>query len=197
MKKQFGKIFAVLAVAAILVLGILAGRYWEAGKKPELNSTAVTAQISELSQLSTAELAYRGLVRYSQGEITFLTKKEFTMIYDASVKAGVDLGQVQVDIKGSHITVTLPKAEIQDITIDPNSLEFYDEKFALFNFQDREDTVEALQYAKEDVTEHVENTDLLKTAEERAKTVITGLINSMWQEEKEQPEISFKMAAHE
>ena len=49
-----------------------------------------------------------------------------------------------------------------------------------------------MQYAKEDVTEHVENTDLLKTAEERAKTVITGLINSMWKEEKEQPEISFK-----
>ena len=47
MKKQFGKIFAVLAVAAILVLGIVAGRYWEAGKKPELNSTTVTAQISE------------------------------------------------------------------------------------------------------------------------------------------------------
>ena len=64
MKKQFGKIFAVLAVAAILVLGIVAGRYWEAGKKPELNSATVTAQISELSQLSTAELAYRGLVRY-------------------------------------------------------------------------------------------------------------------------------------
>ena len=192
MKKQFGKIFAVLAVAAILVLGIVAGRYWEAGKKPELNSATVTAQISELSQLSTAELAYRGLVRYSQGEITFLTKKEFTMIYDASVKAGVDLKQVQIDIKGNNISVTHPKAEIQDITIDPGSLEFYDEKFALFNFQDREDTVEALQYAKEDVTEHVENTDLLKTAEERAKTVITGLINSMWKEEKEQPEISFK-----
>ena len=169
----------------------MAGRYWEAGKKPELNSATVTAQISELSQLSTAELAYRGLVRYSQGEITFLTKKEFTMIYDASVKAGVDLKQVQIDIKGNNISVTLPKAEIQDITIDPGSLEFYDEKFALFNFQDREDTVEALQYAKEDVTEHVENTDLLKTAEERAKTVITGLINSMWKEEKEQPEISF------
>ena len=47
------------------------------------------------------------------------------MIYDASVKAGVDLKQVQIDIKGNNISVTLPKAEIQDITIDPGSLEFY------------------------------------------------------------------------
>ena len=139
MKKQFGKIFAILAAAAILILGMIAGRYLESSKKPELNTSAITAQISELSQLSTAELAYRGLVRYSQGEITFLTKKEFTMIYDANVKAGVDLGQVQMDIKGNKVSVTLPKAEIQDITIDPDSLEFYDEKFALFNFQDRQE----------------------------------------------------------
>ena len=190
MKKQFGKIFAILAAAAILILGMIAGRYLESSKKPELNTSAITAQISELSQLSTAELAYRGLVRYSQGEITFLTKKEFTMIYDANVKAGVDLGQVQVDIKGNKVSVTL-----QDITIDPDSLEFYDEKFALFNFQDRQDTVEALQYAKEDVTKQAEKTDLLTTAEERAKTVITELVNSMWNQEDTKPEITFETAA--
>lgn len=195
MKKQFGKIFAILAAAAILILGMITGRYLESSKKPELNTSAITAQISELSQLSTAELAYRGLVRYSQGEITFLTKKEFTMIYDANVKAGVDLGQVQVDIKGNKVSVTLPKAEIQDITIDPDSLEFYDEKFALFNFQDRQDTVEALQYAKEDVTKQAEKTDLLTTAEERAKTVITELVNSMWNQEDTKPEITFETAA--
>ena len=195
MKKQFGKIFAILAAAAILILGMIAGRYLESSKKPELNTSAITAQISELSQLSTAELASRGLVRYSQGEITFLTKKEFTMIYDANVKAGVDLGQVQVDIKGNKVSVTLPKAEIQDITIDPDSLEFYDEKFALFNFQDRQDTVEALQYAKEDVTKQAEKTDLLTTAEERAKTVITELVNSMWNQEDTKPEITFETAA--
>ena len=195
MKKQFGKIFAILAAAAILILGMIAGRYLESSKKPELNTSAITAQISELSQLSTAELAYRGLVRYIQGEITFLTKKEFTMIYDANVKAGVDLGQVQMDIKGNKVSVTLPKAEIQDITIDPDSLEFYDEKFALFNFQDRQDTVEALQYAKEDVTKQAEKTDLLTTAEERAKTVITELVNSMWNQEDTKPEITFETAA--
>ena len=117
------------------------------------------------------------------------------MIYDANVKAGVDLGQVQVDIKGNKVSVTLPKAEIQDITIDPDSLEFYDEKFALFNFQDRQDTVEALQYAKEDVTKQAEKTDLLTTAEERAKTVITELVNSMWNQEDTKPEITFETAA--
>ena len=100
-----------------------------------------------------------------------------------------------MDIKGNKVSVTLPKAEIQDITIDPDSLEFYDEKFALFNFQDRQDTVEALQYAKEDVTKQAEKTDLLTTAEERAKTVITELVNSMWNQEDTKPEITFETAA--
>ena len=49
MKKQFGKIFAILAAAAILILGMIAGRYLESSKKPELNTSAITAQISELS----------------------------------------------------------------------------------------------------------------------------------------------------
>lgn len=192
MKKQFGKIFALLAVAALLILGIAAGRYWESRKnqKADLDSSAVTAQISELSQLSTAELAYRGLVRYSEGEISFLTKKEFTMIYDAHVKAGVDLSQAKAQVKGNQITVTLPEAQVQDITIDPDSLEFYDEKFALFNFQDRTDTVKALQYAQEDVEKRAAETDLLSTADEKAEALVTEFLNTLFADRDTAPEIT-------
>lgn len=79
MKKQFGKIFAILAAAAILILGMIAGRYLESSKKPELNTSAITAQISELSQLSTAELGLPGTGTVQPGEIHLSTKKEFTM----------------------------------------------------------------------------------------------------------------------
>ena len=75
MKKQFGKIFAILAAAAILILGMIAGRYLESSKKPELNTSAITAQISELSQLSTAELAYRGLVCTAREKSPFSPRK--------------------------------------------------------------------------------------------------------------------------
>lgn len=194
MKKHFGKFFAILAVAAILILGILAGRYLESRKhsKADLSSSAIAAQISELSELSTAQLEYRGLVRYSEGEIPLLTKKEFTMIYDASVKAGVDLSEVTVTVNGNQVTVHLPAARIQNITIDPDSLEFYDEKFALFNFQNRTDTVTALQYAEDDVKDWVQETDLLASADEKAQSLITGFLNSVWKKEEEKLEIRFE-----
>lgn len=194
MKKHFGKIFAVLAVAAILILGIMTGKSWEAKKynKAEMTPAALSAQISELSDLSTAELEYRGLIRYSEGEINFLTKKEFTMIYDAHVKAGVDLSKVQVDMKENKITVSLPAAEIQNINIDPDSLEFYDEKAALFNFQNRVDTVKALQYAEDDINSRTDETDLLTTADEKAKSLITGLLTSTWSDKETKPEITFQ-----
>ncbi len=193
MKKQFARVFAVLAAAAILILGIIAGRYWEAGKhkSPDLDSSAVAAQLRELSSLSTAELEYRGLVRYSDGDIPLLTQKAFTMIYDAHIKAGIDFSQIQVNAESSVLTISLPKAEIQDISIDPDSLEFYDEKFALFNFQDRTDTVTALQYAQEDAEKHAADTDLISAAEEKAQTLISGFLSSLWSSE-EAPEIHFE-----
>lgn len=194
MKKHFGKLFAILAVIAILILGFTAGKYMEEKKhdKADLSASAISAQISELSELSTAELQYRGIVRYSEGVLNFITKKEFTMLYDANIKAGVDLSDVKIDIQENKITVSLPAAQIQNITIDPNSLEFYDEKFAIFNFQNRTDTVVALQYAEEDINKKAEKTDLLATADERAQALITSFLKSIWTDKETSPKIIFK-----
>ena len=94
----------------------------------------------------------------------------------AHIKAGIDLSKAKVDVSGETITVTLPKAEIQDITIDPDSLEFYDEKIALFNPQNKEDTVTALQAAKEDAEKNAADSELLTTANEQAQRLIQELL---------------------
>lgn len=197
MKKTFIRIFSVFAVAAILILGISAGRYWELRKthKAEISTSAIAAQISELSDLSTAELGYRGLIHYSEGEIPLLTKKQFTMIYDAQIRAGIDLSDVQVDMIGNYITVSLPPAQIQTITIDPDSLEFYDEKFALFNTQNRMDTVTALQNAEDDAAAYVEKTDLLSAADKKAQTLITSFLYSILEDQEDLPKIEFKIVS--
>lgn len=198
MKKQFARMFAIVAAAAILILGIAAGRFWEAGRQSsaKLDSSAITAQLRELSSLSTAELEYRGLVRYQDGDIPLLTKKAFTMIYDAHIKAGIDFSQIQVEAADQALTIRLPQAEIQDVTIASDSLEFYDEKFALFNFQDRTDTVTALQYAEEDARERAADTDLTSAADEKAQTLILGFLNSLWNAE-DAPEIHFETLSSE
>ena len=59
------------------------------------------------------------------------------MVYDAEVRAGVDLAQARVEVSGNAITVSLPAPQLLGIEIDPNSLEFYDSSFALFNWENK------------------------------------------------------------
>ena len=98
------------------------------------------------------------------------------MIYDAQISAGIDLENAQVEISGRDISITLPEPAVQDITIAPDSLEFYDEQFALFNWTDREDTVKAMDYAMEDAQAKATQTDILAQAKKQAQTVIETLL---------------------
>lgn len=98
------------------------------------------------------------------------------MIYDASITAGIDLSQAEVTLDDTSIKVVLPQPTIQSIIIDPDSLEFYDEKAALFNWTEKEDTQKAMSYAKEDASAKAEQVDLLTQASEQAESVVTNLL---------------------
>ena len=180
----------VLVLAAGLGLGI-----WIDGLRhpePELTQVSVAEQLKTASDLATARLDYRGLVRYEDGGIRFLTKKSFTMLYNACITAGIDLDKAQIEADGKEIRITLPPAEIRELTIDPNSLEFYDEKFALFNPQDRQDTVVALQEAEKDAREHAETTELLTLADQQAELVVEKLLEPFSQQRRDPYKITVK-----
>lgn len=197
MKNKIAKIIGVVCVLILVIFGIVLGRYWEGRKyqKADISVSAITARLTQASDLATARLEYRGLIRYEAGEIRFITQKGFTMIYDAHIKAGIDLSKAQVDVSGETITVTLPEAVIQDINIDPDSLEFYDEKIALFNPQNKEDTVTALQAAKEDAEKNAADSDLLATANEQARRLIQELLVPVTQDSDKEYTIEFREPA--
>ena len=111
------------------------------------------------------------------------------MIYDAQIKAGIDLSKADVSVSGDKISITVPEPEIQDITIDSDSLEFYDEQLALFNWTDKEDTTKAIAYAKEDAQAKAEQTDILSQASAQAETVIETLFAPLTEENSYQLEI--------
>lgn len=193
MKNKIARVIGVLCVVVLLVFGVFIGRYWEGRKyqKADISVSSITARLTSASDLATARLEYRGLIRYEAGEIRFITQKGFTMIYDAQIKAGIDLLKAQISLTGDTISVSLPKAEIQDITIDPDSLEFYDEKIALFNPQNKEDTVAALQAAKEDAEKSAADSELLASADEQAKRLVQELLAPLTQNDGQEYTIVF------
>lgn len=98
------------------------------------------------------------------------------MVYDADVRAGVDLSQASVVIDGRSLVVSLPQAQLQGIEIDPNSIEFYDSKFALFNWENKDDTAKALVAAQEDARAKVDESGLVAEADRQARVVVERML---------------------
>lgn len=168
----------VIVAALAAALGVAGVLVFQRAFEPSvrLDTATVSEQLERSQDLATAKLDYRGIVRYEQGDIDFINKKAFTMIYDAEVTAGVDLSNAKVSVSGRDVSVELPAATVQAIEIDPNSLQFYDERFALFNWQDRSDTAEALKIAEKDAKAKVDSAKLVEAADDQAKTVVEGLL---------------------
>ena len=173
------KILMLVAAVALVAVGVVGTLAFQRAFEPsvKLTTTSIQEQLSNSSELATAKLEYRGLVRYENGDIDFINKKGFTMVYDAEVRAGVDLAQASVDVSGRTVTVCLPQAQLLGIEIDPNSIEFYDSTFALFNWENKQDTAEALKTAQTDAEERVNQTGMIEQANEQARTLVENLLH--------------------
>lgn len=179
------KIVMLVVAVALVAVGVVGTLAVQRTLEPSvsLSSTSIQEQLSDCSELSTAKLDYRGLVRYEQGDIDFINKKAFTMVYNAEVRAGVDLSQANVAVNGNVVTVSLPDPQMQGIEIDPNSIEFYDSSFALFNWENKQDTAEALKVAQSDAESKVNQTGMLDQARSQAHTLVENLLKPFTQGE--------------
>lgn len=175
LSKKLITLVVIIAAIALVVVGYLLASL-QNKETITVSAVSIEERLSKCSDLTTARLDYRGLIRYSEGDIKYLTQKSFSMIYDATITAGIDLSQAEVTLDGTSIKVVLPQPTIQSIVIDPDSLEFYDEKAALFNWTEKEDTQKAMSYAKEDASAKAEQVDLLTQASEQAESVVTNLL---------------------
>ncbi|MDE7280098.1 MAG: DUF4230 domain-containing protein, partial [Oscillospiraceae bacterium] len=117
-----------------------------------------------------------------EGKIPFITKKGFSMLYTGSIKAGIDASQIGIEITDSEVIITVPKAEIQSVTIDPESIQFYDEKKALFNWTELSDSVDGVILAMENIKTQADTDGILERADKQAEYIIRGLLESVVKE---------------
>lgn len=168
-------IMTIIIVAAVFGLVFVIGRMVEESRKPDITSAYISSKIETVSHLTTAELTYNGLIHYEEGDIPILTKKSFSMVYCAQVKAGVDLSKVESHVTDTEVVLIVPEVEIQEIDIDETSIQFYDEQVALFNWTEKEDTLDAMAAAKADVEEKVNLTELKLKARTQTESLLKGL----------------------
>lgn len=174
----------IKAVVYLLIVIILAGmvvyltQSLRRDRQPEITGTFIDSKLEAAGELTSAKMIYNGLIHYSDGTIPFLTQKAFNMTYRAEVRAGVDLSKAKTEVTDTGVIVTLPAVEILDISIADDSIQYYDEKAALLNWERKEDALDAIASAKEDVEQQTQEMEDLETmAQEQVKTLLTGMLS--------------------
>ena len=146
--------FMIVFTLLALYAGYKIGNRSKEEEQPVIQTTSIKQQLRNLSDLSTAEMLYTGLITYSDDGIPYLTQTHFSMIYSARVRAGIDASVIDIDDSDETvIKITVPKATIQSVTVDPESIEFYDEQFTLFQQGQKEEVIDTISAAEADAKE--------------------------------------------
>lgn len=172
-KLKWLRFFVIILL--IVGVGIFIRIQFQKSSEPKLTASFLNGKLESVSDLTTSELIYTGLIKYSEGKIPFLTQNSFSMIYTAVVRAGIDLSQAQIKISDDKVSVFLPSCEVQSIEVDADSIEFYDEHWAFFNWTQKEDVIDTISAAKEDVKQKAEIDSLLENAKKQTIAIIEGL----------------------
>ena len=141
-------------------------------REQEVTIEYIDKKLQNIAELSTAEMIYSSLYTVTEGKIPFLTQKGFSMVYTATVRAGIDISGMAVAVDDKRVIVTLPKAEILMLKVDPESIQFYDEKHALFNWDKKTDVTSAIAIAESDTREKADTDGLLEQASQRAAYIV-------------------------
>ena len=150
----------------------------EERERAKITSTYITSKLQEVSELTSEELNYHGVITYTKGSIPWLTQTGFTMNYNAVVRAGIDVSDIQVEVTDTQVILTMPKSVIQSVYVDPSSIVFYDQKYALLNLDQKDETMDAMQDAQDDVLEHINQAELEQAADAHSEELIRGLLEN-------------------
>mgnify|MGYP001021140490 CR=1 FL=1 len=155
---------AALCLAIVYALG-----GFNSGEGKIITSLTLTEAI-DISELSTAQFTYNGIAEIYKDEKQ--EKVACYILYNAKVKAGIDMSDVRFEIDDEAMTVRpiLPEITITSNPVDEKSLSFIP----------ADTTVEiskALIVCKEDSQrEAAASPELLETAEKNLKSIIEALL---------------------
>ena len=76
---KIGTIFILVIILLAVFAGFKAASFFYKNKQPEITAAYISERINNVSELTTAEMLYSGLVIYSEGDIPLITKKGFSI----------------------------------------------------------------------------------------------------------------------
>ena len=175
-KSKIILIFLIVLTTLVLVLTLKAKFF---NTKASADFTYLSMLLEKSSELTTAKLKITGIENYKDAGAMIINRSDFTMVYSATIRAGVELKDVLLEpstTNPNEIIITMPKAKVFDCHVNQNDIQYFDEKFALFNVDSKEDANKACALAEEDGIKEAEATGILEFAETEAEHVIKNIL---------------------
>lgn len=162
----------------ILTVAVVIGVEFVLTREPEpaVSNDILYTKIENVGELVTSKMTYRGIVKYTEGKVPLITKKSFLMVYTAYIDAGVDMTEATVEEKSDRIVVTLPEVELFRNEVDPDSIEYYDENYGILTRETKDDALNSMSAAKQDVIDNAGIDYLKEQAATQAKILMQGLL---------------------
>jgi hypothetical protein len=170
----------LIIIALVLVVVIALGTVFALSvsnnkpSKPEIITTANLKKIIEVSELSTYECIYNGIVTVNNAKKP--EKVDYHVSYEAKVKAGINFEEVIIDVDNETktIAVDIPQVAIHSVSVDFKSMDFiFENKKAETNSI----SADAYKKCEADVRDETKtNEAIYNLAEENAKNIIEALL---------------------
>ncbi len=168
-------IISVIFIISIIVAVLSINHIQKVPVEPEIISTSNLKKILEVSELSTYECIYNGIVTVMNDEKE--DKIDYHVSYEAVVKAGINFEEV--DIKIDHetkiISVFIPQVQINSIEVDFSSMDFIFENKKIKHTKGL--SADAYKQCEADVKNETNVNDaIFVLAEKNAINIIEGLL---------------------
>ena len=172
---------ATLVISGILVLSLflLCVRVFWYKPTPTVDVDLLYTTLTGSSELTTAKLHLNGFAEYEDDGLPIISKASFLMTFSATADIGIKMEDVVIEADDINkiIWLTIPKAAVQDVDVERESIKFYSEKLALFNVNEKEDMLAAEQAAEQKAREQAETMGVIEFADQQAAAIIEGLLS--------------------
>ena len=153
-----------------------------------VDTTLVKNSFADIGELATESYVFTQVGKYSEEGTKIFgmevpgTGAHYLITYSGEVKAGltdVSRIQVQADEQAHVVTVTVPAVEVLSSSIDPASVETYDQSFSLVNQIEVGDVTTFLADREAAAKDKAVAHGLLNKAQNRLGEVVKGQVNAV------------------
>lgn len=168
-------------ISSLCIIILLICLLFYNSKNNNIDSTYILTRLEESSELTTIKLNYTGMSEFVDSGIFIINRADFTMVYEATARVGVDVKEIKIDIDNfkNIVWVSIPDAKVLDVKVDSSKIKYFDEKFALFNLDSKSDVNKGIVLAEQEAREELDDMGILKMADKQAETLIKGLIQDI------------------